>query len=115
MTTVNNVNLDNVIKAVFKAVNNLPYIKGKWWAEYISHEGCVSLASIKSGMCVTFPINIKITDSDVVELRSDENDWAFFRHIPEEGCLMSDEMLDTLASVLEDELTSFISGYWARK
>lgn len=112
---VQTVKMDDVINAVFKATNNLGYINGKWWAQYVSHSDWIALASVKSGMGVVFPLLINITDSGAVELRTEEEEWPFFSHQPDEGCLMSDEMLDTLASVLEYELTSFISRYWARK
>ena len=78
------------------------------------HAACISLASIKSGMCVTFPVSIKI-DDDGFELRSEEGGWAFFRQMPEDGLSFDEEITEVLASVLEDELQGFISRYWARK
>ena len=107
MTTVNN--------AIFKAICSLGYLKGKWWAQYDSHSQWISLGSTKSGMCITFPLTIEITDSGAVELRNGKEDWAFYRHLPEEGDWMSDEVIETLSSVFEYELTRFISRYWARK
>ena len=112
---VQTVKMDDVINVVFKAVKSLDLINKKWQAEYFSHCGWISLYSIKSGMEVLFPISIKIDDDGVIGLRSDDTDWAFFRHLPDEGDWMSDEILETLASVLEDELQRFISRYWARK
>ena len=108
---VQTVKMDDVINAVFKATNNLGYINGKWWAQYVSHSNWIALTSVKSGMGVVFPLLINITDDGVVELRAEQTDWAFFTHRPDEGRLM----LDTLTSVLEYELSSFISGYWAKK
>ena len=66
-------------------------------------------------MEVIFPVVITMTDAGAVELRNSEGDWAFFSHLPDEGDWMSDEVIETLASVFEYELSSFISRYWARK
>lgn len=105
-----------VVDAVFKAVKKLPYIKGKWWVEYIPHEDWIALASIKSGMGITLPLIITINNG-VVELRTDESEWAFYRHLPDESDWVTDnkEIIDILSSVLEDELNRFISRYWAKK
>ena len=115
MTTKVNMNLGVVVNAVFKAVKSLGYVNGKWWAEYMPHAACISLASIKSGMCITFPVSIKIDDDGVVSIKSEEGDWDFFRHLPEDGLSFDEEITEVLASVLEDELQGFISRYWARK
>ena len=112
MTTVN---AQTVNRAIFKAVKSLGLIGKKWEAEYFSDCGWVSLYSVKSGMEIIFPVVISITDSGGVELRSSEGDWAFFRHLPDEGDWMSEEMTETLALVFEYELTRYISRYWARK
>ena len=115
MTTVNaqTVSRNVVVGAIYNAVRSMDYIKNKWVVGYFDHCGWVSLSSIKSGMEVLFPVIIKI-DEDGVELRSEEGGWAFFTHRPEEG-LWSEEITEVLASVLEDELTRFISRYWAKK
>ena len=117
MTTVNTqaLGFSDVVNTIHKAVRSLDYINKKWWAQYFDDCGWVSLYSTKSGMEVLFPVVIKITDTGVVELRESEDDWAFFRLEPEEGCWSSDEVVDTLSSVMEDELTRFISRYWASK
>lgn len=109
------VTIEDVVNSVFKATKNIGLLKNKWQAEYFSHCEWISLYSIKSGMEVLFPVLINISDDGIVELKSDENDWAFFSHLPDEGDWMSDETVDILTSVLEEELTNFISRYWARK
>ena len=120
MTTVNaqTVSRNVVVDAIYRAVRATGYINKKWKAEYFDHSQWVSLYSIKSGMEVLFPVIIKIDDG-VVELRSEEGGWAFFTHRPEEGSWSEEseveEITDVLASVLEDELTRFISRYWAKK
>ena len=115
MTTVNaqTVSRNAIINSVYQAVRGMDYMKNKWVVEYFDHCGWVSLYSIKSGREVLFPLFIKIEDG-VVELSSEAGDWAFFTHRPEEGP-WSEEITDALASVLEDELTRFISRYWAKK
>ena len=115
MTTVNaqTVSRNVVVDAIYRAVRATGYINKKWKAEYFDHSQWVSLYSIKSGMEVLFPVIIKIEDG-VVELRSEAGDWAFFTHRPEDGP-WSEEITEVLASVLEDELTRFISRYWAKK
>ena len=112
MTTVNN--MDVVVNAIFKAVRSLDLVNKKWWAEYVHHCGWVSLASINSGMCITFPVVIRVTDAGAVELRSSESDWAFFSHLPDEGDWDA-AVTEVMSSVFEYELSSFISRYWARK
>ena len=120
MTTVNaqTVSRNVVVDAIYNAVRGMGYINKKWTATYFSHCGWVSLSSIKSGMEVLFPVIIKDEDG-VVELRYEEGGWAFFSHRPEEGSWSEEseveEITDVLASVLEDELTRFISRYWAKK
>ena len=105
-----------VISAIYKAVRNLGLINKKWLMEYIDYCDWIAMSSTKSGMCVTFPVLITITDN-AVELRTDKDEFAFFRHLAEEGDWFSDneEITEVLASVLEDELSSFISRYWAKK
>ena len=116
MTTVNaqTVSRNVVVDTIYRAVRGMDYIKNKWVVGYFDHSQWVSLYSIKSGMEVLFPVIIKIEDG-VVELRSEKaGDWAFFTHRPEDGP-WSEEITEVLASVLEDELTRFISRYWAKK
>lgn len=119
MTTVNaqTVSRNVVVDTIYRAVRSLDYINKKWMVEYFDHCEWVSLYSIKSGMEVLFPVIIKIDDDGVVELRAEEGDWAFFTHRPDEGSWSQDneEITEVLASVLEDELSSFISRYWAKK
>ena len=110
MTTVN---AQTVINSIYHAARGMGYIKNKWVVGYFDHSQWVSLYSIKSGMEVVFPVIIKI-DKGVVELRSEAGDWAFFTHRPEDGP-WSEEITEVLASVMEDELTRFISRYWAKK
>ena len=119
MTTVNaqTVSRNVVVDTIYHAVRSMDYINKKWTAEYFDHSQWVSLYSIKSGMEVLFPVIIKIDEDGVVELRSEEGGWAFFTLRPEEGSWSQDneEIQEVLASVITDELTRFISRYWAKK
>ena len=115
MTTVNaqTVSRNVVVDTIYRAVRGMDYINYKWTAVYFDHCGWVSMSSIKSGREVLFPLFIKIEDG-VVELRYEEDGWAFFTHRPsEEGSW--EEITEVLASVLEDELSRFVSRYWAKK
>ena len=117
MTTVNTqaLGFSDVVNTIHKATRSLDLLNKKWKVEFFEHCEWVSLYSIKSGMEILFSLTIEITDSGAVELRNGKEDWAFYRHLPEEGDWMSDEVIETLASVFEYELSSFISRYWARK
>ena len=114
MTTMPLFYLNAAVKnTITKAVKNLGGINGKWVCEYDEGGGLITLVSATSGRKVKMLVIITI-NNDFVELRSHEDDFAFFTQEANTSWF-SNNLAEELSSALEDEVKSLLSEYWSRK
>ena len=114
MTTMPMFYLNAAVKnTITKATNNLGGLNGKWVSEYNEGDGHITLKSAVSGRIVKMPVLITIGDY-FVELRSSEEDFAFFTQ-EADASWFSNDLAEELSSALEDEVRMILSEYWAPK